>query len=164
MNAFPLLFRKRALLWLLLLAGFALPLQAAKVAPAGATAQLGALVDQSGFRFRKFGDAVWVVYLNGTEDREWRVICAANPDFIVISIVVAEKRTMRLTEDALRQLLRLEHGNDFVKIGLDAQDDLFVRSEVKIQDFNLADFKAIVRQNIKTAEAVQAAIKPYRLP
>jgi hypothetical protein len=160
MTAIPPLFRQRALLWFLLLAGFALPLPAAE----GAAARLGTLVDQSGYRSKKFSGSAWAVYVNGADGREWRVLCAADPDLFVIGIVVAEKRTMRLTEEALRLLLRLEHGNDFVKIGLDAQDDLFVRSEVKIQDFNLADFKTLVRQNIKVAEAVQAAIKPYRLP
>ncbi len=161
MNAFPFLFRKRALLWLLLLAGLALPLAAAEK---GAAAQLGALVDQSGFRSKKFSDSVWAIYLNGADGQEWRVLCAAEPELLVIGIAVAEKRTMQLTEEALRQLLKLEQGSGFVKIGLDAKDDLFVRSEVKIKDVNLADFKALIRQNLKTADIVQTAIKPCRLP
>ncbi|MSU46409.1 MAG: hypothetical protein EXS42_04615 [Lacunisphaera sp.] len=42
-----------------------------------------------------------------------------------------------------------------MKIGLDDDDDLFVRVELKPKSIDLQEFKFLVRQNIKAAEAVR---------
>ena len=47
-----------------------------------------------------------------------------------------------------------------MKIGLDADDDLFVRVESKSKSVDLEEFRLLMHQNVNAAEA----IKPYLPP
>lgn len=136
--------------------GAAEPTEAEKAA----AARMGSAVEQSGFRSKQFNDHVWAVYGKDKSGREWRVICGGNAEQYVIGIVVAEKKNMRLTDEAMRRLLKLSHESDHVKIGLDNDDDLFVRVELKTPWLDLDEFKFAVNQSIKAAEQAHEAIKP----
>lgn len=56
------------------------------------------------------------------------------------------------------KLLRLSHSIDYVKIGLDDDEDLFVRTEVKTKLMDLQEFKAIVENCIRAYGKIKSAL------
>lgn len=62
----------RAMLWLLLLAGPTWSLVTAEMSTVerATAAKMGGLVEQSGFRSKKFSDSVWAVFEKGKSGQE----------------------------------------------------------------------------------------------
>lgn len=78
-----------------------------------------------------------------------------------MGVIVATKKTMNTTSDMMFKLLKLNHSLDYVKIGFDDDDDLFVRGEVKTRQLDLQEFKEGVERVSTDADQIYEAIKPY---
>ncbi|MCM3870904.1 MAG: YbjN domain-containing protein [Pyrinomonadaceae bacterium] len=137
----------------------ALPAETATQTTADAAAKTSRLLQESGYAHRKTGDHTWLI--ERMETNKPPILVANGPDFLVVGIIVAEKKNMRVSADLSLKLLKLNHSLDYVKCGLDADDDLFVRSEVRIRVTDLAAFKALVEGVISGADRAYAEVKPF---
>ena len=124
-------------------------------------AKLAGLLERSGYSYKKAADNVWVVTFKGNSLADINVIVTSVEGLIVMGAVVAEKKSMQVTPEMMRKLLKLSHEIDRVKIGLDSDDDLFVRSEVSARLFDLEEFKSDMQQVSAASDQVHAAIKPF---
>jgi hypothetical protein len=124
-------------------------------------ARVEQLLRQSGYTYRKISDSAWVSERQGKNLSKFTVIFASGPGFLVTGVVVARKTTMNVTSEMMFKLLKLDHSMDYVKIGFDDDDDLFVRSEVKTRQLDLQEFKEGVERVSDDANEIYAAIKPY---
>lgn len=139
----------------------------ARAAPAGTASQTSAdavakttkLLQDSGYVHRKTGDHTWFIERQGTQKPP--ILVASGADFLVVGIIVAEKKNMRVSADLSFKLLKLNHSLDYVKCGFDADDDLFVRSEVRIRVTDQPAFKAMVEGVISAADQAYAEVKPF---
>ena len=124
-------------------------------------AKVEQLLQQSGYSYRKVSDGVWVIERQGKSLPKFTIIFASGPGFLVTGVIVAQKKTMNVTSEMMFKLLKLDHSLDYVKIGFDDDDDLFVRSEVKTRQLDLEEFKEGVERVSADADQIYDAIKPY---
>jgi len=89
------------------------------------------------------------------------ILFASGDGFLVTGVVVAPKDKMNVTSEMMFKLMKLNHSLDYVKIGFDNDDDLFVRWEVKTQKLDLPLFKEVIRRVTDDADEVYRTIKPY---
>jgi hypothetical protein len=120
-----------------------------------------ALLDKSGYTFRKASNNVWVVSFTGKQIADVQVVITTAPDLLLALVTVARKRQMKPTADFFYKLLKLVDTYDLVKIGLDTDDDLFVRVEAKMKTMDVEDFKACVKQTALAADALYGEIRPF---
>lgn len=158
-------FRNAAVILMMaaIMAGAALPAEAraqAKTDPR-TVAKLAGLLEHSGYTYRKAADNVWVVSFKSSSLGEIKIFVTSADDLVVMGTVVAEKKNMQVTPEMMRQLLKLAHEIDRVKIGFDSDDDLFVRSEVGARLFDLEEFKSYMQQLFAANDKIYAAIKPF---
>jgi len=150
-----------------LLAGCCLLLLAATInadVPAKSALQdseekVGKLLNESGYNFRKTGKASWLIDYVTKDGRKSRVLLATGPDFMVAGVIVAFKRNLPANADLLHTLLKFNHSLDFAKVGLDDDDDLFVRSEISTTYLDLVRLKAEVERVTADADKIYATIK-----
>jgi hypothetical protein len=129
------------------------------------TAQTSAKVDQwlkqSGLTYKKASDTVWVVKSKGNALGDFETFVATNENVVVIGVVMARQKNLKMTQESLLKILKLNHDNDFVKIGIDEENDLFVRLERKVRTLDLEEFKACYAEVIAASDNVYTEIKPF---
>ena len=123
--------------------------------------KLAQILERSGYTYKKAADNVWVVNFHGNSLTDIDVFVTSAENLVVIGAVVAPKKSMKVTPEMMHKLLRLAHDIDRVKIGLDDDEDLFVRSEVAARLFDLEEFKSDIEQVAAGTDKVHAAIKTY---
>jgi hypothetical protein len=124
-------------------------------------AKLASCLERSGYNYTKAADNVWVVNYKDSTLGEIHVLVTSAEGLVIMGVVIAQKAKMNVTPEMMHRLLKLTHELDQVKIGLDSDDDLFVRAEVNARIFDLIEFKADVHQVAAASARVYAAIKPF---
>jgi hypothetical protein len=137
-----------------------------RVQPTGQTkeaaiAKINQLLQQSGYNFRKATDTVWVINRHGANIGDFQVLVAVDTNFVMMGVVVAKKDQMRMTSDLTFKLLRLAHTIDYVKVGLDDDEDLFVRTEARARLFDLQSLKDTVEDITTAADKAYLEVKPF---
>ncbi|MEW6129776.1 MAG: hypothetical protein AB1757_22240 [Acidobacteriota bacterium] len=126
-----------------------------------APTKVGEWLKQSGFQYKQAADEVWVVQAKGEAMPNFEMLVATNQGVVVIGVVMANKKNLKLSTDFLYKLLKLNHERDFAKIGFDNDDDLFVRVERKIDTLTAEDFIANLKNIVGAADGLYTEIKPY---
>ena len=116
------------------------------------------LLQDSGYTHRKTGEYTWFIPKQGTS--RFPLLVAAGEDYLVVGIIVAEKKNIKSSPDLSFKLLKLNHSLDYVKCGFDDDDDLFVRIEDRIRVIDLQAFKAMVEGVIKGADQAYETVRP----
>jgi hypothetical protein len=136
------------------------PIRAVQPVSQVATA-VGQLLDQSGYTYTKHSDTVWSINRRGNYLSEFKVVIGTGNDLMVTFVTVAKKAQLKRSEDLLFMLLRLDHEFDYVKVGLDDDQDLFVRVDSSPRLLDLQEFKATVEQVAKSADEVYGKVRPF---
>ncbi len=145
--------------------GLGLPLNnLALAAPAkqNNTAKIGHFLEQFGGAYTKAADAVWVVPFKGKALPNFDVFVATASDsnLLIIGVTVAKKQNLKLSQALLHRLLKYNHSADYVKVGFDDDEDLFVRAELNAKTMDFESFKEVLEQVGAAADELYAQIKP----
>jgi hypothetical protein len=124
------------------------------------SAKIAQLLKQSGYTYKQAADNVWVIKIDGKILKNYDALVATNEDVVVIGVVMANKKDFKPSDDLFFKLLKLNHEKDFMKIGFDNDDDLFVRTEQKVRNLDLEEFKSLVEQVKAAADLLYSEIKP----
>jgi hypothetical protein len=124
-------------------------------------AKLAQILDKSGYPYRKATDNIWVVSLKGKSITDMDVFISSAETLIVMGVVIATKSKLRLTPEMMFKVLRLVHDIDRVKIGFDADEDLFLRAEFNSKCLDVEEFKSTIAQVANGSDLLHAAIKPF---
>jgi hypothetical protein len=119
------------------------------------------LLRQSGYGYRKLSPGAWIMDGKGKSLLTFSILFASGDGFLVTGVIVAPKDKMNVTSEMMFKLMKLNYSLDYVKIGFDNDDDLFVRWEVKTQTLDLPLFKEVIRRVSDDADQVYGEIKPY---
>lgn len=106
--------------------------------------------------------SVWSIHFPGKHLTDIKVILAVSEDedLMVVFVTVAEKRRLPVTADFMIKLLDENHALDRVKVGYDADGDLFVREDSSVRILDAEEFRAIVDQVEKSADEVYGIVAP----
>ena len=119
------------------------------------------LVTGSGYQAKDLGDGVWIIDFQGTQKPKLQMLIASGADFVVFGVILAVKQDMNVSSEMMFKLMKFNNAYDYVKIGFDADDDLFLRAEIKTKMLDRAEFNETVERVRKDADEVYGAIKPY---
>jgi hypothetical protein len=125
-------------------------------------AKIAQLLDQSGYTYTKAGANVWTVKFKGKALSDFNVLIAGNESLLVVSVDVAEKKNLKgNSPEMMYKLLKFNFVADFVKIGLDDDDDLFVRADLTTRTLDLQELKDVVDQVAVAADQVYTTVRPF---
>jgi hypothetical protein len=124
-------------------------------------AKVARLLERSGYKYEKpKADAnVWKIKFTGKSLPSFDVILASQDDLLVTFVIVAQKKNLQLTPALMQKLLGYNHNIDQVKVGIDDDGDLFVRSDQHIRVLDDREFKDIVEQVAAAADEVYSGVK-----
>ena len=146
--------------------GLCLIVAAPRPAAAGeaTTAGVERLMTDAGITFERKSSSVWVVPRTGNALGKFQVIVTYQSDLLVLFVIVAKNGSFTTGEDALRKIIRFNYDDDRVKVGLDADSDLYVRSDVSIRVTDPREARALIDQVAAAADEVRAGMAPYFKP
>src|SRR5262245_22180738 len=121
-------------------------------------AKVDRLLKESGLKNQKYAEGVWLVEASG---KDFPVLVAASGDVVVIGVIVAKKGSIPFSQEFLYKVAKLNHEYDFVKVGLDSEDDLFARTERKVAGMTASDFKESFDQVVAATSNVVAQLKSF---
>jgi hypothetical protein len=128
---------------------------------AAVSARVDAWLAQMGLNYRKTGATTWLAFSHGKEIADVPILIAAGSSFVVVGTIVAKKDSFERSLDLMFKLLRLNHSADFVKVGFDDDEDLFVRVELRSEQTDSKQFKNMIDDVTKTADEAQKVVKLY---
>jgi hypothetical protein len=138
---------------------------AAASPPAGdLRSKVARLLDQSGLTYTKAGEGVWTMKFQGESLGEFGLFVATTPapsEIVVVGTVVASKTEFKPSQELFLSLLRLNDSADQVKVGVDAEGDVFLRAEVNGRLLDAQEFKAVVEQVAAAANQVRGQNKSF---
>jgi len=76
-------------------------------------------------------------------------------------VIVARGKSFRVNE-AAPNILRVANKLSYVKVGLDKDDDLFVRNEARLKSLDLDEFKTNIERVSAAADMVYAEVQQFR--
>ena len=122
-------------------------------------ARVATLLEETGYSYSKASDNVWVIAYEGKSLPKFNVIATAHENVLVLFTIVAEKNNLKLTPDVIKRLLQLNGDLDRVKIGVDEDGDLFVRTDLSIRVLDGREMKENIEQVAAATDVVYAAVK-----
>ncbi len=125
------------------------------------SAKVEQLLKQTGLNYKTVSDNVWVVKTKGKVLPEFDMLVAENQGVLVVGVVMLNKKNLKLSPDLLFKLLKFNHTKDYVKVGVDDDDDLFVRTELNLKHLELQEFQVVFNSVVVQADAVYSEIKPF---
>jgi hypothetical protein len=125
--------------------------------------KIAGLLDQSGDSYTKVNENTWTIKFKGKALSDFNVFISSTPEgVLVVLVIVAEKKNLKGNPPEMMYKL-LKFGADFVKIGLNDYDDLFVSAELPTRTLDLQEFKDVVDQVAAAADQVYAIVRPYMI-
>lgn len=118
-------------------------------------------MDRSGYSYKKAADTVWAVPFEGKALSKFNVVASTEQDMLVVFVIVAEAKSLRVTPELMRTMLKLNGDLDRVKIGLDKDGDAFVRIDLSVRILDSQELKSNIEQVAAAADEVYTAIKPF---
>ena len=93
-------------------------------------------------------EAVWVVPFKGKALSEFNVYIATSPDssLLVMSVTIAKKKNLKLSQPLLYRLLKYNNAADYVKVGFDDDEDLIMRADLNAKTADFQSFKEVLEQ------------------
>lgn len=151
---------------LILFAAMALLAPAALRADAPVLAEkLQTLLQASGYKSAlKVKEAVWTIDFSGKNLPKFKVVVTAtekdkNGIITALANPVARSQLPRNRSKLLAALMKANSDLDYVKVGLDDGDDVFVRADIP-PGADLASFKIVVEQVAAAADDLYGKLKP----
>ncbi|HJQ69856.1 MAG TPA: YbjN domain-containing protein [Blastocatellia bacterium] len=119
------------------------------------------LLEESSLGYSKASNNVWSVPFQGKALPNFLVVASVQQDILVLFVVVAEKKDIRVAPELMQKMLKMNADLDRVKIGFDKDGDAFVRIDLSIRVLDVQEFKANIEQVAAAADELFTAIKPF---
>lgn len=116
------------------------------------------LLNQSGQKYTRLGMGAWIIRRNGQNLRYFQIVLSHRSGTLITQVTVATAKSLQVNE-AAPNLLRLANKLDYVKVGLDTGDDLFVRNEARLKSLDLEEFTNNLDRVAAAADLVYAGVR-----
>jgi hypothetical protein len=119
-------------------------------------------LEQFGGTYTKISNTVWVVPFKGKAINDLEVLVVVSPEsnLLVLGATVVKKQNLKQSQALLYRLLKYNHVADYVKVGFDDDDDLFVRADLNAKTLEFQSFKEILEQVAAVADELYTQVKP----
>ena len=127
-------------------------------------ARVSALLTAAKIKFAKHSNpktAAWTIDRRGVERGEFQVVLTVKSDLLIVFVTVEQKARLLRTPELDQKLLKMSHKFDFAKIGIDDDDDVFVRIDTHLRLLDSAALAEIIEQVSRVTDIVYLALKPH---
>src|SRR6185437_2004454 len=116
-----------------------------------------------GETYNTHNPTTWSLDLTRNNIGNMRVILSCDNDsgILVTFVIVAKKTNIRKTMEFMDAVAHANQTYDYVKCGLDKDDDLFVRIDFPMRLLDSQEMKAIVDQVADAADALFPSVKQF---
>lgn len=125
----------------------------------GAT-EIVALLEKSGYSYKKVDDGLWEVPGTGKNLKEFGIRLALADDILLVMVKLAARKDLKLEPALLTKLLELNHKFDSIKLAL-SEDMLYLRMDTHVRLLDNQELKYLVEQIANAADETYPQIKPF---
>ena len=122
------------------------------------------LLQASGYQFATHTPIVWSVTRTGSSLKSFKVVISVSEELMVIFVTVVPKARMRMTPEFMQSLLRFNYSLDRVKVAIDDDGDLCVRSDSSVRLADVQEFKVLVEQVAASSNEVYEKSNAFIIP
>jgi hypothetical protein len=165
---------RRAVSALLLLLLLAAPLAPAHADPAQTAAEpvpsgrsepsLEGLLKACGVDYSARGANMFLVTVAGHQRPQHKIFVAAFEGLVLVGTVVASKPDFTKQPEVLLQLLHFNHEFDRVKVAIDDDGDLVVRTDLTLRTLDAPELRNAIDQVGASADEILAALQKDKVP
>lgn len=132
--------------------------------PPAEESRVSSLIAASKYSFVRYpnpGQTVWASTRRSDARGEFKVVVTVKSGMLIVFVTVEQKARMRRTPELDQKLLKMNHDYDFVKIGIDDDDDAFVRIDSHLRLVDSAELDEMIAQVSRVTDTVYLALKPF---
>ena len=119
------------------------------------------LLTMSGYKYTSSGAGVWIIRRPGQNIKSFQLVLSTGGGTLFTEVIVARGKSFRVN-DAAPNILRVANKLSYVKVGLDKDDDLFVRNEARLKSLDVDEFKTNIERVSAAADMVYAEVQQFR--
>jgi len=119
------------------------------------------LLTMSGYKYTSTGAGVWIIRRPGQNIKSFQLVLSTGSGTLFTEVIVARGKSFRVN-DAAPNILRVANKLSYVKVGLDKDDDLFVRNEARLKSLDVDEFKTNIERVSAAADMVYAEVQQFR--
>ena len=127
-------------------------------------ARVSALLSAAKIKFAKHSSAktaAWTINRRSAERGEFQVVLTVKSDLLIVFVTVEQKARILRSPELDQKLLKMSYKFDFVKIGIDDDDDVYVRIDTHLRLLDSAALVEIIEQVSRITDNVYVALKPH---
>ena len=119
-----------------------------------------ALLEKSGYSYRKVSDGLWEIPGTGKNLKEFGIRLALADDLLLVMVKLAGRKELRLEPALLTKLLELNHKFDSIKLAL-SEDMIYLRMDAHLRLLDDQELKYLVEQIANATDETYPQIKPF---
>jgi hypothetical protein len=120
--------------------------------------KIDGFIKHSGYQYKDFGKGIW-----GMKGPAGTILVVTTADTLVMGMVVPTQGKVKVTAESMSDLLKLTHDLDYLKVGIDDDNDIFIRTEQRIRLLDQAAFDDLVKRVTTGYERTLAKLAPYAI-
>lgn len=120
------------------------------------TAKVQLFLKKSRYKVTKVDGDIWSV-----QNGNFSAVVAVGPPNVIIFLIIADKKEFNATAESLAEMLRVAGNVDYVKLVLDKDDSLVLRTETKVASLTQKDFDQLVDQIFAVTDLTLQKLEPY---
>jgi hypothetical protein len=124
-------------------------------------AKVAQLLNGTGYTYVQRTPTVWYIVMNRSSLKDFKLILASSDNLVVIFVTVLKKQQMQMTPEFMLSELQNNDKFDYVKIGIDKDGDLFVRTDCTPRVMDAQELKSQIDQVAAASNEVYANAQPF---
>ncbi len=122
--------------------------------------EIAALLERSGYSYKKVGDGVWEVPGTGKNLKEFGIRLALADDVLLVMVKLVDRKDLKLEPALSTKLLELNHKFDSIKLAL-SEDMLYLRMDTHVRLLDDQELKYLVEQIANATDETYPLIKQF---
>jgi len=123
-------------------------------------AEIVALLEKSGYSYKKVADGLWEVPGTGKSLREFAIRLALADDVLLVMVKLVDRKDLKLQPALSTKLLELNHKFDSIKLAL-SEDMLYLRMDTHVRLLDDQELKYLVEQIANATDETYPQIKQF---
>jgi len=123
--------------------------------PAAAqSSRVDQMLKATGFKFTTHNPTTWSIDFERKTLGKFKVIMSTGSDILVTFAILAKNANINKSPQLMEALASANHEYDYVKVGLDKDGDMFVRTDTLLRTLDSKALKDVINQVANASEEV----------
>ena len=125
------------------------------------TAKVKRLMNESGAKVHKSSEDTWTLPFQGKALKDITVVATVGEGLLITFALIPESKDAKFPPQVLLKLLNLNEDFDRVKVGIDKDGILFVRSDVAVRTLDKEDLTTTIDQVAAAIDEVYGHVRAH---